>query len=78
MHQPPERPLIGAVVQPIAEVQDEIFPNLARLKKLLKDKLVSEDDERQALDEVQKLSDAHIAKLDAAFKSKEKEIMEIR
>ena len=48
------------------------------VKKLLKDKLVSEDDERRALDEVQKLTDAHIAKLDAAVKSKEREIMEIK
>src|SRR5580704_16368923 len=30
------------------------------LKKLLKDKLISEDDERRALDETQKLTDAHI------------------
>jgi len=48
------------------------------VKKLLKDKLVSEDDERRALDEIQKLTDAHIAKLDAAVKSKKKEIMEIK
>jgi ribosome recycling factor len=48
------------------------------VKKLLKDKLVSEDDERRALDEVQKLTDGHIAKLDAAVHSKEKEIMEIK
>ena len=48
------------------------------VKKLLKDKLVSEDDERRALDEVQKLTDGHIAKLDAAVRSKEKEIMEIK
>jgi len=48
------------------------------VKKLLKDKLVSEDDESRALDEVQKLTDGHIAKLDAAVKSKEKEIMEIK
>jgi ribosome recycling factor len=48
------------------------------LKKLLKDKLVSEDDERRSLDEVQKMTDAYIAKLDQASKTKEKEIMEIR
>jgi ribosome recycling factor len=48
------------------------------VKKLLKDKLVSEDDERRALDEIQKLTDGHIAKLDAAVRSKEKEIMEIK
>jgi ribosome recycling factor len=48
------------------------------LKKLLKDKLVSEDDERRSLDEVQKMTDSYIAKLDQASKTKEKEIMEIR
>jgi ribosome recycling factor len=48
------------------------------LKKLLKDKLISEDEERRALDETQKLTDSYIAKLDAAVKSKEKEVMEIK
>jgi ribosome recycling factor len=48
------------------------------LKKLLKDKLISEDDERRALDEVQKLTDSHIAKLDQMAKLKEKEILEIK
>ena len=45
------------------------------LKKLLKDKLISEDEERRALDDVQKLTDAHIQKIDAASKAKEGEIM---
>jgi len=48
------------------------------LKKLLKDKLISEDDERRALDEVQKMTDANIQKLDQAAKTKEKEILEIK
>lgn len=48
------------------------------LKKLLKDKLISEDEERRALDETQKLTDSYIAKLDAAVKAKEKEVMEIK
>jgi ribosome recycling factor len=45
------------------------------LKKLLKDKLISEDEERRALDDVQKLTDLHIAKVDAASKAKEGEIL---
>jgi ribosome recycling factor len=49
-----------------------------QLKKLLKDKLISEDDERRALDEIQKLTDSNIQKLDQAAKGKEKEIMEIK
>ena len=49
-----------------------------QLKKLLKDKAISEDDERKALDEVQKMTDGYIARLDAASKTKEKEILEIK
>src|SRR5216684_4546947 len=44
------------------------------VKKLLKDKLISEDDERRALDEIQKMTDTYIQKLDQAAKAKEKEI----
>jgi ribosome recycling factor len=47
------------------------------VKKLLKDKTISEDDERRAHDEVQKLTDGLIQKLDQASKTKEKEILEI-
>jgi ribosome recycling factor len=67
----------------VAEEHKVVVRNLRRdanenIKKLLKDKLVSEDDERRALDEVQKLTDAHIAKLDQAAKTKEKEILELK
>ncbi len=48
------------------------------VKKLLKDKKVTEDDEKKALDEIQKLTDAYMQKIDQASGSKEKEIMEIR
>src|SRR5579871_2531370 len=48
------------------------------LKKLLKDKAISEDEERKALDEVQKSTDGNIAKLDATSKAKEKEILELK
>ncbi len=48
------------------------------LKKLLKDKLISEDDERRAIDEVQKLTDAYMLKVDQAAKAKEKEVLELR
>jgi ribosome recycling factor len=49
-----------------------------QLKKMLKDKLISEDDERQALDAIQKLTDAEIGKIDQAAKAKEKEILEFK
>jgi ribosome recycling factor len=48
------------------------------IKKLLKDKLISEDEERRALDETQKLTDNYIQRLDQAVKTKEKEVMEIK
>jgi len=48
------------------------------IKKILKDKLISEDEERRALDEMQKMTDSYIGKLDAAVKAKEKEVMEIK
>jgi ribosome recycling factor len=48
------------------------------VKKLLKDKTISEDDDRRAHDEIQKLTDASIQKLDQAVKAKEKEVMELK
>jgi len=48
------------------------------LKKLLKDKTISEDDERRALDEVQKMTDSQMKKIDELSKAKEKEILELR
>src|SRR5579863_2405011 len=48
------------------------------IKKLLKDKLISEDEERRALDGVQKMTDGHIQKIDQMSKVKEKEILDIK
>src|SRR5437763_7465630 len=48
------------------------------VKKLLKDKKITEDEEKRAHDEIQKLTDTYMAKIDAASKSKEKEILEIK
>jgi len=47
------------------------------LKKLLKDHEVSEDDEKHAVAEVQKLTDQHIEKINDTLKKKEAEIMEV-
>lgn len=47
------------------------------LKKLSKDKEISEDDERSGLDDVQKLTNATIAQIDESSKNKEVEIMSI-
>jgi ribosome recycling factor len=48
------------------------------VKKLSKDKKITEDDDRRAHDEMQKLTDSCMLKLDQAAKVKEKEILEIR
>jgi ribosome recycling factor len=48
------------------------------LKKLLKDKLISEDDERRGLEETQKLTDEFMEKLESQGKSKEREVLEMR
>src|SRR5712692_3088032 len=47
-------------------------------KKLLKDKAISEDDERKGLDEIQKMTDGYISKVDATSKAKEKEILDVK
>ena len=46
-------------------------------KKLLKEKLISEDEERRFLDEMQKLTDRHIAEIDRLVTGKEAEIMAV-
>ena len=67
----------------IAEERRVSMRNIRRdandhLKKMLKDKLISEDQERQALDAIQKLTDAEILKIDQAAKAKEKELLELK
>ncbi|MGI9246627.1 MAG: ribosome recycling factor [Steroidobacteraceae bacterium] len=47
------------------------------LKEMLKEKMISEDIERKAHEEVQKLTDKHVADVDAAMHEKEKELMQV-
>ena len=47
------------------------------LKDLLKDKLISEDDDRRAQDEIQKLTDRYVAEVDKALQAKEADLMAI-
>ena len=47
------------------------------LKKLLKDKAISEDDERRAQDDVQKLTDKFVAEIDKQVAEKEKEVLTV-
>ncbi|MDQ1707889.1 MAG: ribosome recycling factor [Pyrinomonadaceae bacterium] len=48
-----------------------------RLKKLLKDKQISEDNERDGLEEVQKLTNTYITRIDDLTKSKEQDITSV-
>ena len=48
-----------------------------QLKKLVKDKEISEDDERRASDDVQKLTDKSVTEIDKLVQSKEAEIMTV-
>lgn len=48
-----------------------------QVAKLLKDKAISEDDERRANDDIQKLTDKAIADVDTALATKEKELMQV-
>ena len=50
---------------------------LQDLKEMLKEKMISEDIERKAHEEVQKLTDKHVADVDAAMHEKEKELMQV-
>jgi ribosome recycling factor len=47
------------------------------VKKMLKDKQISEDDERKGLDEIQKLTDQFVARVEDLAKKKEEEILKV-
>lgn len=74
------RQQLAKVVGEIAEDHRTAVRNIRRdanerLRKLCKDKLISEDDERRALEEVQKLTDAAIGRINELAKKKEEEIL---
>jgi ribosome recycling factor len=48
-----------------------------KIKKLEKDKELSEDESKKAQDQIQKITDEHIAKVDEMFKSKEADILKV-
>jgi ribosome recycling factor len=50
---------------------------MAMLKDFLKDKEISEDEERRAGDEVQRITDTYIAEVEAALNEKEADLLEI-
>ena len=69
-------------VHEIAEEHRTAVRNVRRdanekLKKMLKDKTISEDDERGGLEEIQKLTNTFVGKIDEFSKTKEQEIMHV-
>ena len=73
---------IVKVAKTQAEAQRVAMRNIRRdandaAKKLEKDKKISEDDLKGALDKIQKATDAAIAKIDAELKAKEAEVMAV-
>lgn len=48
-----------------------------QIKELLKEKLITEDDERRAEEQIQKLTDSYIKEVDTLLQSKEADLMEI-
>lgn len=70
------------VVHEVAEEHRTAVRNVRRdandhLKKMLKEKQISEDAEKDGLDQVQKLTDQHIAKINELSDHKEKEVMTV-
>ena len=76
------RKQLAKQVHEIAEEHRTAIRNLRRdandrLKKLLKDKTISEDAERDGLEEVQKMTNTYIGKIDELMRTKETEILSV-
>jgi ribosome recycling factor len=70
------------VVHDIAEEHRTAIRNVRRdandhVKKLLKDKIISEDAEKDGLEQIQKLTDQHITRINELSEHKEKEVMTV-
>ena len=50
---------------------------MTELKDMLKEKLISEDDDRRAQEEIQKLTDRHVHDIDQVLAEKEKELLQV-
>ncbi len=70
-------------LQELLEIMERIAPDIAHgdaihsVKELLKEKEITEDEERRAEDDVQKITDRHIAEVDKLLDAKETDLMEI-
>ncbi|HKC62121.1 MAG TPA: ribosome recycling factor [Pyrinomonadaceae bacterium] len=76
------RKQLAKQVHEIAEEHRTAIRNIRRdandrLKKMLKEKTISEDNERDGLDEIQKMTNNYITKIDELMKTKENEILSV-
>ena len=76
------RKQLAKQVHDIAEEHRTAIRNIRRdandrLKKMLKEKTISEDNERDGLEDIQKLTNTYIGKIDELMKTKETEIMSV-
>src|SRR5215475_11830557 len=76
------RKQMARLVHEVAEEHRTAIRNVRRdgndhLKKMLKDKAISEDIERDGLDQIQKLTDQHITRINEVSEHKEKEVMTV-
>lgn len=73
---------LGKVVRHEGENSRVAIRNVRRdvlheVKEMLKEKMISEDDDRRAHDEIQKLTDKFVAEVDHVVADKEKELMQV-
>jgi ribosome recycling factor len=73
---------LGKVVRHEGESARVAIRNVRRdvmqeLKEMLKEKMISEDDDRRAHDEIQKLTDKYVAEIEQVLAEKEKELMQV-
>ena len=76
------RKMVGRIKE-LAEESKVAIRNIRRdgndaIKKAMKDKKITEDDEKKSLDEIQKLTDDEIKKMEEMSKAKEKEVLEFK
>jgi ribosome recycling factor len=82
--QPFEKKMLSTIEKAIRDAEDAKIAvrNIRRdaneqLKKMVKDKTASEDEERRASDEIQKLTDKFVADIDKMVVAKEKEVLTV-
>lgn len=69
--------LAGVLEEHKTSIRNIRRDGIETVRKAMKDKLISADDEKRANDEIQQLTDAQIKRVEELFKAKEKEVMTV-